>query len=84
MDLEQRIKNIEDRNKRVELDKSWETSLIRKIILSFLTYLVIVIFMYFSEIEKPFMNAVVPSLAFVLSTLTLPFIKKWWLKSKFK
>ena len=80
MDAEQRIENIEDRNKRVELDKAWETSPARKVVILSLTYLVVVIFMYFSNIEKPFLNAIVPSLAFVLSTLTLPFIKKWWVK----
>ena len=30
-DLEKRIEAIEERNKRVELDKAWETSWTRKI-----------------------------------------------------
>ncbi|MBT4120915.1 MAG: hypothetical protein HOA57_01920 [Candidatus Magasanikbacteria bacterium] len=80
MSIEQRIGNIEERNRRVESDKAWETSLLRRLSILVLTYLVVVVFMYFSKIEKPFLNAIVPSMAFVLSTLTLPFIKKWWLK----
>ena len=80
MNLEDRLKIVEDRNKRVELDKAWETSLSRKVVILSLTYLVVVTFMYFFEISQPFLNAVVPSLAFVLSTLTLPFVERWWLK----
>ena len=37
MNLEQRIEKIEERNKRVELDKKWETSLTRKICIMILT-----------------------------------------------
>ena len=31
MKIEEEINNIKERNKRVELDKKWETSLTRKI-----------------------------------------------------
>jgi hypothetical protein len=80
--IEQEINNIKERNRRVELDKSWETSWARRIIIFVFTYLVIVIFMYFSRLPDPFLNAIVPALAFVLSTLTLSFFKKLWLKNK--
>ena len=40
MDLENRVKKIEDRNKRVELDKKWETCWTRKICIMILTYIV--------------------------------------------
>ena len=33
MDLEKEIKKIQERNKRVELDKAWETSWTRKYVL---------------------------------------------------
>ena len=39
--LEGRIAELEERNKRVELDKAWETSWTRKIIIAVLTYLVV-------------------------------------------
>ncbi len=41
-ELEQEIKNIKERNKRVELDKMWETSVTRKIYICILTYVVVV------------------------------------------
>jgi uncharacterized membrane-anchored protein len=79
-ELTNEIEIIKKRNQRVEADKAWETSWIRKIIILILTYIVIVVFFYFAQLPKPFINAIVPALAFVLSTLTVPLFKKWWLK----
>ncbi|MBS3081293.1 hypothetical protein J4221_07520 [Candidatus Pacearchaeota archaeon] len=74
--LKKEIEDIKNRNKRVELDKLWETSFTRKVLIAILTYIVIVIFFYFAELPRPFVNSIVPSLAFVLSTLTLNLFKK--------
>jgi peptidoglycan/LPS O-acetylase OafA/YrhL len=73
---------IKERNKRVEIDKAWETSLTRKIFIIIFTYIVIVIFFISAELPKPFINAIVPSLAFFISTLSLPIIKKIWVRYK--
>jgi hypothetical protein len=78
--LEKEIQKLKERNKRVEIDKAWETSLTRKLVIAILTYLVIVIFFFIAELPKPWINAIVPSLAFVLSTLSLPLFKKIWIK----
>lgn len=82
--LQLEIEEIKKRNQRVEADKAWETSWARKIIIFLLTYTVIVIFFFFTELPSPFLNAIVPSLAFVLSTLTVPVFKKWWLNKRGK
>ena len=79
-ELQLEIEEIRKRNQRVEADKAWETSWTRKIVVSILTYIVIVVFFYFAGLPKPFINAIVPAVAFVLSTLTVPLFKKWWLK----
>jgi hypothetical protein len=78
--LEQRIQKIEDRNKKVELDKAWETSWVRRILLTSFTYLSIGTYLWAIDISRPWFNAVVPAVAFMLSTLTMPFFKKLWLK----
>lgn len=80
-DLELEINKIKERNKRVETEKSWETSWTRKIIISVLTYFVISLFFLFAGINKPFINSIVPAMAFILSTLSVPVIKQWWLKN---
>ncbi|MBI4004927.1 hypothetical protein HY358_02215 [Candidatus Roizmanbacteria bacterium] len=82
-ELEQRIEKIEERNKRVELDKGWETSMMRKIVVAILTYITIVLFFIVIKLENPMINALVPSLAFLLSTLSLPVIKDYW-KNRYK
>ena len=82
--IEKELDLIKERNKRVEADKAWETSWSRKVLIAVMTYIVIVIFFYFAGLPKPFINSIVPALAFVLSTLTLPLFKKVWLKNIYK
>ena len=79
-DIEKRLNAIEQRNKRVELDKAWETSWTRKIIITLLTYVTIVLFFLIAQLPRPFINSIVPTAAFVLSTLLFPFFKKLWIK----
>lgn len=78
-DLKKEIDKLKARNKRVEADKAWETSYTRKLLIFVLTYIVIVVFFFVAQLPDPFVNAIVPSVAFVLSTLTVPVFKKWWL-----
>ena len=79
-DVEKRLNAIEQRNKKVELDKAWETSLSRKIIIAGLTYFTIVLFFFVAQLPKPLINSIVPTAGFVLSTLSLPFFKRLWIK----
>lgn len=82
--LKKEINLIKERNKRVEGDKAWELSLVRKILIFFLTYIVIVLFFLVADLPKPFVNSLVPALAFVLSTFTIPVFKKLWIKNVYK
>ena len=78
--LEHEIQAIKDRNRKVEADKAWELSLTRKILVAVLTYIVIVIFFYFVQLPEPFLNAIVPTVGFMLSTLSIPVFKRVWIK----
>jgi len=80
-ELKSEIDKINARNQRVEADKAWETSWSRKLLILVLTYFVIVIFFFIFNLGNPFINAIVPTLGFFLSTLTVPFFKNLWLKS---
>lgn len=79
-DLKEEIDEIKARNKRVEADKAWETSWMRKLLILTLTYLVVVIFLLVENFANPFVSAIVPTIGFFISTLTVPFVKDWWLK----
>lgn len=78
------IDKIKERNARVEADKAWETSWTRKLLILVLTYFVVVIFFLITDLAKPFINSLVPTLGFFLSTLTVPWVKTTWLKRKNK
>ena len=81
-DLEQRVKRIEERNRRVEIDKVWEGSLTRRFLIVVFTYLAIGIYMWAIDVPEPWKNAVVPTIGFLLSTLTLPLFKKLWVRTQ--
>lgn len=82
--LEQEIEKIKQRNKKVEIDKAWETSFSRKILIAILTYFVVVIFFLVADLPKPYINAIVPTTGFMLSTLTISFVKKIWVNNFYK
>lgn len=77
-DLEKRIEKIELRNKAVELNKAWETSYTRRILIAVFTYLAIALYLKYIVGIEPWVNAIVPTVGFLLSTLTLPFFKEIW------
>lgn len=83
MSLEERIEKIEERNKRVELDKKWETSMTRKICIMLLTYLIVISYSYLvRNINNIFLSSLVPVIGFGLSTLSLKLIRKIWEKKQ--
>ncbi len=81
-DFEKEIQKMHARNKRVELDKSWETSNFRRIVIAVGTYILSLILFLLIEAPNPFIAALVPTFGFILSTLTLPFLKLWWQKTR--
>lgn len=81
MNLEERIKKIEERNKKVELDKRWETSWTRKICIMVLTYIVVIIYSYIvRNYDNILFSSLVPVIGFTLSTLSLRIVRKIWEK----
>ncbi|MFA7717675.1 MAG: hypothetical protein WC875_03085 [Candidatus Absconditabacterales bacterium] len=75
-DLQKQIDALKARNRRVEADKARKNSRTRRIAITILTYAVIVLFFYVAGLARPFLNAVVPSIAFILSTLGLDLFKR--------
>lgn len=76
--LLERVERLEARNKRVEADKAWETSWIRRLSIMILTYIVVVFYLHFVVHISPWVNGLVPVMGFFLSTLTITLIKKRW------
>ena len=79
MNIEKEIKDIKERNKKVELDKAWETSWTRRICIVILTYIVVVIYSYIvNKYNNIFLSSLVPVIGFTLSTLSLKLVRKAW------
>lgn len=83
-ELEERINKIEQRNKRVEGDKAWETSTLRKVLIIIFTYVFAVLYLKIADTTNPWFGAVVPCAGFYLSTKSIKVIKKIWLKKYYK
>lgn len=81
--IEEEINKIKIRNKRVELDKAWETSITRKICICILTYIVVVIYSYLiRKFDNIWLSSLVPVIGFTLSTLSLKYIRAIWQKKR--
>ena len=80
-EIENEILKIKERNKRVELDKAWETSFVRRICICILTYIVVVVYsIVINKTTSIWLSSLVPVIGFFLSTLSLRIIRKIWEK----
>lgn len=76
--LKAEVEQIKKRNAAVEVDKAWETSIFRRFLIAVFTYLSISLYMWAIHLDRPFLNAIVPTVGFMLSTLTLPWFRRVW------
>ena len=78
-EIKEEIEKIKSRNKRVELDKKWETSWTRRICICILTYIVVVVYsIMIQKVSNIWLSSLVPVIGFTLSTLSLRFIRQIW------
>lgn len=78
------LESITQRNMRVEADKAWETSWARRFLISALTYIFLLIYLPILGHENAYLHATVPVFGYLFSTVSIPFIKKWWLENRYK
>ncbi len=76
--VEARVYALEQRNKRVEEDKEWETSLTRRGAIVIITYFCAALLLSVIDDELVWEHALVPVAGYILSTLTLPALRKMW------
>ena len=80
--IEDRLERIESRNHRVELDKAWESSWVRRIFIAVVTYLVFGLYLRTIGISRPWLNSIVPALGFLISTVSIVWLKQEWIKRR--
>ena len=79
--MEKDVEVIKARNLRVEADKAWETSGIRIFSIVVITYIIAAFVMHVIGVKNFMLNALIPTLGYYLSTQSLPFIKRWWVRA---
>jgi hypothetical protein len=83
-DVRAEFERIKERNRRVEADKAWETSLARKLVIALFTYIFAAIVLASIGAPSPLLNGLIPAFAFLFSTETFGFLKKWWIENHYK
>lgn len=79
--IEQDVAALQERNRRVEAEKGWETSYVRVLSIVCITYAVAALVLSMIGVKNYFLAALVPALGYALSTLSLPAVRRWWIKT---
>ncbi len=80
--LSAEIAALKSRNARVEAAKGWERAPTRRIMIAVLTYVCLVLFFLAADLPKPFVNTIVPTVGFLLSTVSLEYVRRRWGRGK--
>ncbi len=81
-EIQKEIEGIKERNKRVEADKAWEISWTRRFVIAAVTYVIAGVWLEVINDSMPWLKAFIPTGGFVLSLVSLPVIKTWWIKRR--
>ena len=81
-EIEKEILALKERNVRVEMDKAWEKSAVRIYSIAFITFIVAIALLTVIGNDHVARNALVPVAGYLLSTQSLPWMKKWWISAR--
>lgn len=78
------FQTLQERNARVDENKAWETSWTRRLLIAGLTYVIAGFYMKSLGANAPWLNAFIPVGGYLLSTLSLPFVKEIWARKVYR
>lgn len=81
-ELEREVELIKTRNHRVEADKAWELSGTRTAFISAVTFSLLYAFFHLINSGPAFLNALISTVAYLLSTFSYGVLKSWWLRRR--
>ncbi len=82
--MQDELAAIKARNAKVEADKAWETSGTRRAFIAGVTYIVSAIYMEMAGLGNALLGACVPTGGYLLSTFSLPPLKKYWIEKCYR
>jgi len=83
-EISEEIQKIQRRNRRVTMDKAWEISSTRRFFVASLVYIVATLWLVSIGDSLALLKAFIPAIAYIISTFSLPMVKKQWILSKYK
>jgi hypothetical protein len=83
-EMRRQVAEIQARNERVEREKAWETSWTRRLVIAGATWVAAWLWLRGLAVEHAARQALVPTLAYVVSTFSLPFLRRWWMAIRFR
>lgn len=85
--LEERLSVVEEESRRQDLyskyemmQEAWVKSKTHIFLVTTTTYAFVALFMYFLGVGNVLVNALLPAGAYILSQMSIPFIKRAWIK----
>ena len=75
-----RIQAILDRNKRVEAEKAWERSHTRRGFIALLIFVTVLLLLWLINEPQFLLLSLIPVAGYIFSTLSLPWLKKRWMR----
>ena len=75
------INLLKQRNYEKDRGKEFESSYTRIFFLMAVTYVTLALYMYYVlKTSRPYLDAIVPTVGFNISTWGLPYVKEWWIQ----
>ena len=82
-DLQTEILQLQQRNREKDRGKEFESSYTRVIFLMAVTYFTLLTYMALViKSANPYLDAIVPTVGFNISTWSLPYVKEWWIQAR--
>lgn len=82
-EIVEELQKIQRRNRRVTIDKAWEVSATRRFFVGVLIYIIASLWLVSLGDSLALLKALVPSIGYIISTFSLPMVKKQWVQSKY-
>lgn len=83
-ELANKISSMDHRNRIRDYSKEFEGSLMRIIMIMVLTYAILSVYMLLAGLDRPWISAIVPTVGFQLSTVSLPSIKNCYVEHRLR